>query len=127
MKDAESYFPEPSERVGGKISNAWAWHQVRAQPRSPSTRVGTHLSLRDRMHPVLEHATAAAFTRGADTGLWLLVQRPGPPHARADLVLGRHRVRALPPLEFACLLTTFRHPQMDVAHMTANARWRMAA
>ena len=76
MKDAESYFPEPSERVGGKISNAWAWHQVRAQPRSPSTRVGTHLSLRDRMHPVLEHATAAAFTRGAGTGLWLLVQRP---------------------------------------------------
>ena len=79
MKDAESYFPEPSERVGGKISNAWAWHQVRAQPRSPSTRVGTHLSLRHCMHPVLEHATAAAFTRGAGTGLWLLVQRPSRP------------------------------------------------
>ena len=35
MKDAESYFPEPSERVGGKISNAWAWHQVRARQPGP--------------------------------------------------------------------------------------------
>ena len=56
MKDAESYFPEPSERVGGKISNAWAWHQVRARattqtrPGAAGARVGTRLSLRRCMH-----------------------------------------------------------------------------
>ena len=48
-KDAESFQPEPEDAIGGKSSNAWAWHQdygVRRTPYLPP--IGPNIPL---LHP----------------------------------------------------------------------------
>ena len=39
MKDAKSFHPEPTDGVGGTVSNAWAWHQGSCLPALPAQPV----------------------------------------------------------------------------------------